>query len=99
MTKAELFTPQAIERAVIIKRLLQQIQDQAAALRADYVACGGDAMAGQDIYNFADLYAITRTEFQEAMLDLVTTHNAVGLSTIMSGNAYNKVMKLANGRA
>lgn len=98
MTKAELFTPQAIIRAIRIKNLLQQVQDESAALRADYVANGGDTMAGQDTYDFSGLYALTRTEFQEGMLDLVTTHNAIGLSTIMTGNGFAKVVKLSSGQ-
>jgi hypothetical protein len=96
MTKAQSFVPSAVEKARQIKNQMIQLQSSAAALRAEYLSLGGEAMDGLDTFDFT-AYPFTIEEFKAAMTDVGVAHNAVALTTIYSSLAFDDVTKIAVG--
>ncbi len=96
MTKAEKFVSGSVQEMAGIVAQLAALQAKAAALLARYQQNGGGTMDGLAALDFTS-YGLTLTEYTDGMTDLATTHNAVGLSTVLSGGAYSKVVKVANG--
>jgi hypothetical protein len=96
MTKADKFIPGSIQECAAITAAMGQLQARAATLLARYTQNGGATMDGIDAFDFSG-NGLTKTEYTDAMTDLATTHNAVGLSTLLTGGAYSKVVKVGNG--
>ncbi len=95
-TKAQLFIPNAIERARDIKHQMIILQSKAISLQSEWADLGASAMSGYAEFDF-DGYGTSGSDFSAAMIDLATTHNAVALATIHSGGAYKKVTNLGIG--
>jgi len=96
MTKADKFIPGSIQECAAITAAMGQLQARAATLLARYTQNGGATMDGIDSFDFAG-YGLTKLEYTDGMTDLATTHNAIGLSTILSGGGFSKVVKVGNG--
>ena len=95
-TMADKFVPVALQDCAEISRKLNLLQAAAVSLKARYAAAGGATMTGIDAFDFT-AYGLTKDLFTAAMTDLGVAHNAVALSTIMSGTAYDAVVKVGNG--
>jgi len=95
-TVASVFVPSAVEKFRDIKNTMIALQNAAAALRAEFLSLGGNDMDGLSAFDFGN-YTFTLAQFQAAMLDLATAHNAVALSTIYSLLAFDDVTKIAVG--
>jgi hypothetical protein len=95
-TKAEKYIPNSIQRMAQIVTQIASLQSGAATELAKYQQNGGATMDGIAEFDFTS-YGLTQTEYTEGMADLATTHNSVGLSTILTGTAYSRVVKVGNG--
>jgi len=95
MTKAEKFIPASLNEMREVVNEIACVQSKAAKLLARYTMNGGSTMDGIGAFDFT-AYGLTQTEYTEGLTDLATTHNTVGLSTLLSGGAYSKVVKLGN---
>ena len=96
MTKAQAFVPQAMQDLQSIKAQMIALQSSAIALNKEYAQLGGAAMEGMSTFDFT-AYNCTLVEFTAGMLDLAIAHNAVSLSTLHSGGAFDDVTNLAVG--
>jgi hypothetical protein len=93
MTKAQKFVPFAVAKCLEIRTRISQLQEMALALKSDYNDEGGATMDGLAAFDFS-AYATTLEEFTTGMTELSVPHNAVALSTVRSGGAFNAVTKI-----